>query len=207
MDRNRELLEESSELSHTKQSKPFLGNVVSTSNTTVAEIMPSSSTSGFTASPSSSMFPDISNRSKNSSSNRPALTNNHNVHGYGRLRSRSTISYLESRNKNQTSVSDAVSKQSTNLSSSFINAFQMPQNLAQAFPNMPSLPNYFPVSMPSMPNISIPSMPSISMPSMPTLTMPNLSMPNISMPTMNLSIPSISDIMSREFTLVPNVFN
>lgn len=152
--------------------------------------------------------------SKSSKPNLKLSSSNHVV--FARSRSKSSVSYAEtskqaikSPNHND-GVSISAVKHfnnqtvSTNLSSSLINAFQMPQNFAQAFPNinMSSLPDYLPsVSMPAMPNIS---MPKITMPSMPTLSMPsmpNLSMPNISMPSIpsisNINIPSISDLMSN----------
>ena len=135
---------------------------------------------------------------------------------YPRSRSKSSVSYAETKKSpslNRHSIvtnvnSNAYSPQqpTTNLGSSLINAFQVPQNLAQALPqvfpnlNMSSLPDYLPqlpsVSMPAMPNITIPN---LMMPSMPSLSIP--SMPNISMPMMpsipNINIPSFSDIMSK----------
>lgn len=134
---------------------------------------------------------------------------------YPRSRSKSSVSYAETKKSpslNRHSIvtnvnSNAYSPQqpTTNLGSSLINAFQVPQNLAQALPqvfpnlNMSSLPDYLPqlpsVSMPAMPNITIPN---LTMPSMPSLSIP--SMPNISMPMMpsipNINIPSFSDIMN-----------
>lgn len=100
---------------------------------------------------------------------------------YPRSRSKSSVSYVESK----------VPSEDSNLTSSLINRFQMPQNFTQVLPNinMPSLPEYF-SQLPSMRE----HMPNISIPNLPMPSLPNLSMPNISMP--NLNIPSISDIMS-----------
>lgn len=140
----------------------------------------------------------------------------HNVYG-ARNRSKSSVSYAETNKANKASTnSDAPSSvvkhfndvSPNNLSSSLINAFQMPQNIANALPtvfpniNMSSLPDYLPqlpsVSMPTMANISraMPSIPSLSMPSMPNLSMPNITMPSI--PSIsNINIPSFSEIMSK----------
>lgn len=137
---------------------------------------------------------------------------------YSRSRSKSSITYGDSdQTTSPNSNDDSKYYNSSNLSSSLMNAFQMPQNIAQVLPNlnMSSLPDYLSqlptVSMPSMPNISIPTLPMPSIPSLSMPSMPNLSMPNITMPSMpsipNLNIPSISDLMS-EFPppslLVPN---
>lgn len=146
-------------------------------------------------------------------------------HGFTRSRSKSSVSYAETskgfskansiKSVNEVVISAAAVKHfnptsSTNISSSFRNALQMPQNIAQVFPNlnipnMSSLPDY----LPQLPSVSMPSMPampniSLTMPSMPSLSMPNfdrISMPNISMPTIpsisNINIPSFSEIMSK----------
>lgn len=143
-------------------------------------------------------------------------------HAFTRSRSKSSVSYAETskgfsktnivKSPNVVANSDAVKHfnpaSSTNISSSFRNALQMPQ-IAQVFPNlnipnMSSLPDYLPQlpsvsmpSMPAMPNISLtmPSIPSLSMPSMPNLSMPNISMPSI--PSIsNINIPSFSEIMN-----------
>lgn len=146
-------------------------------------------------------------------------------HAFTRSRSKSSVSYAETskgfsktnivKSPNVVANSDAVKHfnpaSSTNISSSFRNALQMPQ-IAQVFPNlnipnMSSLPDYLPQlpsvsmpSMPAMPNISLtmPSIPSLSMPSMPNLSMPNISMPSI--PSIsNINIPSFSEIMSMTY--------
>lgn len=144
------------------------------------------------------------------------------THAYSsRSRSKSSVSYAETNKANKSPTHNEgpnsgirIFNPAPNLSSTFINAFQMPQNIAQALPqvfpnlNMASLPDYLPqlpqlpsVSMPAMPiisipNITMPSMPSLSMPSMPNLSMPNITMPSIpSIP--NINIPSISEIMSN----------
>src|SRR5699024_2360957 len=100
----------------------------------------------------------------------------------------SSVSYAETSKANKSPLLNATpnnavkhfnASSSTNLSSSLINAFQMPQNIAQALPqvfpniNMSSLPDY----LTQLPSVSMPSMPampniSLTMPSIPSLSMP-----------------------------------
>lgn len=149
--------------------------------------------------PKGSNSPDCTLTTSSISSSASPITNDAQVsfstniaHTY-RSRSKSSVNFGERKDHEGSNEYSKLfdNQQSSNLSSSLINAFQMPQ----VFPNlnMPSLPDYLPsVSMPSMPNISIPN---LQMPSMPSLSIP--SMPNLSMPSMpNINIPSISDFMS-----------
>lgn len=149
----------------------------------------------------------FSSSGKSITSTRANVTFGHNLphHAY-RSRSRSSVSFVDNKSNQSDSEYNKLLDQTptSHISSTLINALQMPQNISQVFPNinlnMSSLPDYLP-QLPSVPSISNISIPNLQMPSMPSLSMPsmpNLSMPNITMPSIpNINIPSISDFMSK----------